>query len=205
MPGTQNSSSTLSFLDSLGSNDRGDKVQLNNVAKTLVELADHLITEARENLHEKGNDATGQTAASMQAGPIQVKATKLQVDVEIASTYKFLNDGVKGVESGSGKYAFKTKYPNKKMALALLKWIKVRRVATKYKAISANERKNQRIKKLSNKADSQKSLAYAIATNIKKKGIKRTQFFTKAVQATVKLQKEKLSKALKIDIIESFN
>lgn len=202
MPGTQNSKSTLSFLDGLGSDDRGEKVKLNHTASALVELADFLITTARENMDRKGNTATGFTSTSMKAGPIQTNTSKLQVDVEIASTYKFLDQGVKGTEGGRGKYQFKTKYPGKKMALALLRWVKVRRVATKYKAISANEKKNQRIKKLSKKADSQKSLAYAIATNIKKKGIKPTMFFSDAVKETIKHQKKVLADSVKLDIIE---
>ena len=205
MPGIQNSKETLSFLDGLGSNDRGDKVQFNNVGAALVELADFLITEARGNMDKKGNTATGGTASSMKAGPLQTNASRLQVDISINSNYKFLDQGVKGVEGGTGKFSFKSKYPSKKMALAILKWVKVRRVATKYKAISATEKKNQRIKNISAKADSQKSLAYAIATNIKKKGIKPTKFFTKAIEATKKEQKKRFAEALKLDIIETFN
>ena len=205
MPGIQNSKETLSFLDGLGSNDRGDKVQFNNISAALVELADFLITEARGNMDKKGNTATGQTASSMKAGPLQTNASKLQVDISIDSTYKFLDQGVKGVEGGTGKYQFKTKYPNKKMALAILKWVRKRGIATKYKAISKTERKNQRIKRMIKKSDNLKGMAYAISTNIKKKGIKPTKFFTKAIEATKKEQKKRFADALKLDIIETFN
>ena len=205
MPGIQNSNKTLSFLDGLGSNDRGDKVEFNNVGAALVELADFLITEARSNMDKNGNTATGQTASSMKAGPLQTNASKLQVDISIDSTYKFLDQGVKGVEGGTGKFSFKSKYPSKKMALAILKWMRKRGVATKYKAISKTERKNQRIKSLIKKSDNLKGLAYAISTNIKKKGIKPTKFFTKAIEATKKEQKKRFAEALKVDIIETFN
>lgn len=206
MPGIQNSSKTLSFLDGLGDNDRGDKVKLNHVAEALVELADHLITEARNNLDKKGNVASGGTSSSLKAGPLQTNASRMQIDISVASTYKFLNDGVKGVESGTGKYQFKTKRVGEKMAKAIRAWLRVRKIATKYKAISKTERKNQRIKKMVDSADGKlTALSYAIATNIKKKGIKPTKFFTKAVDSTKKLRKDKFSKALKLDIIESFN
>ena len=205
MPGIQNSKGTLSFLDGLGTKDRGDKVEFNNVGAALVELADFLITEARGNMDKNGNTATGQTASSMKAGPLQTNASKLQVDISIDSTYKFLDQGVKGVEGGTGKYQFKTKYPNKKMALAILKWVRKRGIATKYKAISKTERKNQRIKRMIKKSDNLKGLAYAISTNIKKKGIKPTKFFTKAIEATKKEQKKRFAEALKLDIIETFN
>ena len=205
MPGIQNSKETLSFLDGLGSNDRGDKVQFNNISAALVELADFLITEARGNMDKKGNTATGGTASSMKASDVFTNATKLQVDISIDSTYKFLDQGVKGVEGGTGKYQFKTKYPNKKMALAILKWVRKRGIATKYKAISKTERKNQRIKRMIKKSDNLKGMAYAISTNIKKKGIKPTYFFSKAIEATKKEQKKVYAEALKLDIIETFN
>lgn len=205
MPGIQNSKGTLSFLDGLGTKDRGDKVEFNNVGAALVELADFLITEARSNMDKNGNTATGQTASSMKASDVKTNATKLQVDISIDSTYKFLDQGVKGVEGGTGKYQFKTKYPNKKMALAILKWVRKRGIATKYKAISKTERKNQRIKRMIKKSDNLKGMAYAISTNIKKKGIKPTKFFTKAIEATKKEQKKRFAEALKLDIIETFN
>lgn len=205
MPGIQNSKGTLSFLDGLGTKDRGDKVEFNNVGAALVELADFLITEARSNMDKNGNTATGQTASSMKASDVKTNATKLQVDISIDSTYKFLDQGVKGVESGKGKYQFKTIYPNKKMALAILKWVRKRGIATKYKAISKTERKNQRIKRMIKKSDNLKGMAYAISTNIKKKGIKPTKFFTKAIEATKKEQKKRFAEALKLDIIETFN
>lgn len=205
MPAKQNSKSTLDYLGTIGSTDRGDSVKLGNCAAALVDLSDFLITTARENLDKNGNRATGVTASSMKARDIQVNGTQFSLDIEIASTYKFLNDGVKGVKRGRGKYQFKTMRPGKKMALAILKWIKIRRVATKYKAISAAEKKNQKIKSLSDKAESQKQLAYAIATKIKRDGIDPTKFFTNAVNATRARQKEKYAKAFKLDIIESLN
>ena len=205
MPGNQNSSSTLDFLGTVGNNDRGDNVRLNNTAKALVALADLIITEARSNLDKGGNVATGETSSSIKAGPLQTNASRMQIDISILKTYKFLNDGVKGVEGGRGKYQFKNKYPNKKMANALMRWLRVRKIATKYKAISKTEEKNQRIKSIAKESDSQKSLAYAIATNIKKKGIKPTYFFTKAINVAKKEQRRLLSDALKIDIIETFN
>ena len=205
MPGIQNSKGTLSFLDGLGTKDRGDKVEFNNVGAALVELADFLITEARGNMDKNGNTATGQTASSMKASDVFTNATKLQVDISIDSTYKFLDQGVKGVESGKGKYQFKTIYPNKKMALAILKWVRKRGIATKYKAISKTERKNQRIKRMIKKSDNLKGMAYAISTNIKKKGIKPTYFFSKAIESTKKEQKKVYAEALKLDIIETFN
>jgi len=206
MPAIQNNQATLDYLGTIGTTDRGDDLPLGNCAKALVELAGFLIGEATDNLDKGGNVATGNTATSMKARDIVVNGTQFELDIEIASTYKFLNDGVKGVESGSGKYQFKNKHPNKKMAGAIKKWLKVRKIASKYKAKSKGERKNQRIGKMVESVDGKLTgLSYAIATNIKKKGIKPTKFFSKAVAATKARQKEVYAKAFKLDIIESLN
>ena len=206
MPGVQNRKDTLDYLGTIGSDDRGDSLQLSNSAAALVTLAGVIIGEATDNLDRNGNTATGNTASSMKALDIVTKGTSFELDIEIASTYKFLNDGVKGVESGTGKYSFKTKRPNEKMAKAIRAWLRVRKVVTKYKAINKTERKNKRINKLVQSADGRLTgLSYAIATNIKKKGIKPTKFFTKAV-ATARIEQKKLfADALKLDIVESLN
>lgn len=210
MPAPQNSKSTLDFLGTIGSKDRGDRVSLSHTAKALIDLADFLIGKAEDNLEKNGNVATGETIKSMVAREIQVTGTKMELDIEILSTYKFLDQGVRGVQGGVGKYSFKYIPAGAKMALAILKWIRKRGVVSKYAPYSTNpahkgktERKNKRIRKAIDAAKSLKSLAYAIATGIKKKGIKPTKFFADAVRDTKTIQKKKYGDALKLDIIES--
>lgn len=204
---------TNAFLERIGTTDRGDALPLGNCAKALVSLADFLIENARGNLDKGGNVASGDTASSMKAKDIVIHGNQFELDIEILKTYKFLDQGVKGVESGQGKYSFKSKFANKKMAAAIKKWLKVRRVVSKYKAYSTDpknkgktEKKNKRIKKMVDSVDGRLTgLSYAIATNIKKKGIKPTKFFSKAIEATKREQKEKYAAAFKLDIIESLN
>lgn len=207
MPGSQNSKATLDYLGGIGSDDRGDSLELSNSAAALVTLAGVIIGEATDNLERNGNIATGETATSMKARDIVVQGTNYELDIEIASTYKFLNDGVKGTQAGTGKYSFKTNKVSKKMAKAILAWMKVRSLSgkTKYKAVSKNEAKNKRLNKVLSEAKSRESLSYAIATNIKKKGIKRTRFFSKAIESAKREQKKLFAEALKLDIIESLN
>lgn len=206
MPEIQNSKSTLDYLGTIGNDDRGDSLQLSNSAQALVTLAGIIIGEATDNLDRNGNVATGKTASSMVARDIVAKGTNFELDIEIVSTYKFLNNGVKGVESGTGKYSFKTKRVGEKMAKAIRSWLKVRKIVTKYKPINRTERKNKRINKLVQSADGKLTgLSYAIATNIKKKGIKPTKFFTRAVATARQEQKKLFADALKLDIIESLN
>jgi hypothetical protein len=138
---------------------------------------------------------------------VDLQGTTMGIDIEINSNYKFIDQGVKGVQSGKGKYQFKTIHPSRKMMKAILKWAKTRALGgkTKYKAVSKQERKNKRINKIVSNAKKRESMAYGMATNIKKKGIKPTYFFSKAIKSTKDLQKEKYSEALKLDIIESLN
>ena len=217
MPGSQNSKSTLDFLGTLGSKDRGDLLPAS--AKALVELAAFLIETATDNLDRKGNTATGETASSMKIVNLDLSAPSMSVEVEILKSYKFLDKGVKGYESGTGKYQFKKPVRGKtgkrgegrkkmpKMVAAILKWLKKRSLSgkVKYKAVSRNERKDKSINKTVNDAKSREALAYAVATNIKKKGIKPTYFFTNAIKATQKETKKKFAEALKIDIINSLS
>jgi hypothetical protein len=207
MPGIQNSKQTLDYLGTIGSTDRGDGVTLGNSAKALVQLAAIIIGDASDNLEKAGHVATGGTISSMKARDIVVNGTNMSLDIEIASTYKFLDQGVKGVESGQGKYSFKTKRPSAKMAKAILKWIKTRALSgkIKYKAVSKNEGKNKKLNKVLSEAKNREALSYAIATNIKKKGIAPTKFFSKAIASARKEQKKLFADALKLDIIESLN
>jgi len=94
------------------------------------------------------------------------------------------------------------------LAGEIKKWLRVRKVVTKYSPISKTESKNKKINKLVQSADGKLTgLSYAIATNIKKKGIKPTYFFSgksySAVEATKKEQKKRFAKAFKLDIIEN--
>lgn len=206
MPSILNSKGTLDFLGTIGTVDRGDNVTLNHTARALVDLSDFLIDQARNNLDRGGNVATGETGQSMKAVNILLKGAVMSLDIELLSTYKFLDLGVKGTHGGAGKFQFKNSFPNDKMAKAIRSWLRTRRVVTKYKAKSKTERKNKKINKMVQSQDNRlTSLSYAIATNIKKKGIKATKFFSKAIEATRKEQKKKYGDALKLDIIESIN
>lgn len=207
MPGipTGNKQLQLARLDLEGTTDRGDSIKLANTARVLVDMAGYLISEAQNNLNNDGTNTTGDLESSMSISDLDISGQRMSVDVLILDRYKFINDGVKGVEGGTGKYQFKTIRPTVEMVRSIKSWLRKRGArATKYKAISRTERKDKRIKKMKTEADSQTSLAWAVATSVKKKGIKPTKFFTKAVRATEKKFKEEMAKGIKLDIIESF-
>lgn len=218
MPGIQNSKSTLDFLGTIGSSDRGDEMP--ETAKALVHLAAYLIEKASDNMDRKENVASGGTIKSMKIVNLDLRGTAMSLDIEILKTYKFLDQGVKGVGGvGRGKYQFKNLFVSKKMATAILKWLRRRgkrasNYPKKYGAYGTGlktggkgkiERKDLRIKKQIDNASNFKTLAYAVSTAIKKNGIKPTFFFTNAVKDTQKEVKKRFAAALKIDIINSIN
>lgn len=208
MPGipSGNNQLALAGLDNLGSNDRGDNVVLSATARVLVDMSEFLITEAQKNLDRGGNEASGELEASIKAKNIEIDGQSMSIDIELLDRYRFIDEGVKGVQGGTGKYQFKTIRPTVGMQRAIKSWLRKRGArATKYKAISKTERKDKGIKKMKSEADSQNSLAWAVATSIKKKGIRPTKFFTKAVRETEKKFKKEIAKGFKIDIINSLN
>jgi hypothetical protein len=191
-------------LGGLGNRDFGDDIKLNKTAQVLVDMAEYVITQAQKNLDKSGSVTSGQLADSMTARDIEINGSKMSIDVEILDRYDFLNSGVKGVESGTGKYSFKTKRPSIGMKNSIKSWLKTRgRRALKYKAISKTERKDKRIAKMRSEADTQEGLAWAVATSIKKKGIKATKFFTNAVKATERKFKKEIAAGFKLDIIDN--
>lgn len=203
----------ITWLDDLGSGSRSQAetgnraIKMNHTWAVLVELAGFLIDTAEKNMEKSASVATGKIKSSMDAGPIETRGTKTSVAVMIDKNYKWTDKGVRGTEGGKSfaGLAFKTKYANKKMATAILKWLRSRGNAgrIKYKAVSRNEAKSQRINRTVKKADNLKGLAYAVSVNIKKKGIKPTLFFTNAVKETEKIAGAKLAAGIKLDIIES--
>ena len=192
-------------LDNLGSNDRGDKVTLSASVQALVDLAGHLISEAQSNLNKAGAEATGELESSIKATDIDITGSVAGINIELLDRYKFIDEGVNGVEQSQGsKFSFKTKTVPKGMKDSIKKWLRIRgRRAVKYKPISKTERKDQGIAKTRKAADSQEGLAYAVATSVKKKGIKKTKFFTNALKSTEKRAKKEFGDAFKADIINS--
>jgi hypothetical protein len=93
------------------------------------------------------------------------------------------------------------------MAASILSWLRQGKARFKSvrKPYSKTEAKNQRAKKAVNQSDNLKSLAYAVATNVKKHGIKPTYFFSKAVKDTEKKWAKEIANGFKLDIIESLN
>lgn len=185
------------FLDSIGSNPEYSDIELDESLIALIQLAGELILDATQNLEKRGNVSSGALISSFKVRDPQMEAGAVQLDIEALDYYDFLNKGVKGTKGGSGKYAFKSAYPSDKMVKAIAAWIGRAGLSTfnVKKSVSKLEKKNKSISKIDR--------AYAVARSIKMKGIKKTGYLDKAINATKKKAVERLGKALTADVVRS--
>lgn len=195
----------MAGLDGLGSADRGDNVTLGMTAKKLFEVGGFILSKASQNLQRGGHNAAGKLDRDMKLGDLEVNGTTLALDLLIPEYGLFLDQGVNGVEKKHGSpFSFKTKKVGRKMAASLLAWARRRSLrADKYKPLSKGGKKDQALRSSVDNAKKFSSLAYGIATNIKKNGIKPTKFFSKAIASGSIKYKELIAEGLKIDIINS--
>jgi hypothetical protein len=150
-----------------------------------------------DNLEKSGSIASGKlTEVSFPTikkfGTNYVLALGYPSDSEQIKYFDFINKGVKGKESGSPSdtpYAYKTIYPNRKMAANIFTWLNKARKSVRTDNVttsrdggeSPTQKKKQGLKKLLTDAKNKRALAYAISVNIKKRGIKQTKYFDNAV------------------------
>lgn len=182
-----------------------DELQPKNSLSALYQLAGGLAEQAAINLEKSNRISSGALVSSIKVLNPEIIGKRIQVDIQLLDYYKFIDAGVRGTKSGSSSagYAYKDKMPPVNV---IRKWIL--REGLKHRVDRHNITKRERHRaRLHNTIQSQetsvKSVAFAIAKSIQQKGLKRTNFFSKAVSAArVKANKE-LGAAFKIDVISS--
>ena len=125
--------------------------------------------------------------------------------------YDFINQGVRGVggknarpKKNSGKYSFKSRFPNRKMAANIFSWLnKARKSVSADKLdLSQVQKKKRKLKQVLTESENKKRLAYAISSAIKRDGIKATYYFDRAITENFGQNfKDALAEALGGDII----
>ena len=181
---------SLGFLDSLAKNQEYELAKLGGVDKYLLGAAKTFLDRAKDNIRKNNLIASGNLESDLtfetEIGqdtyiinigyPAQSKASEY---------YDYVNKGVRGYVSGSpnSTYKFKNPYPNRKMAANIFSWANKLRIRDKYDA-NVNKtqfgKKKAGLTKMLSEAQNKKRLAYAIASSIKKKGIKKSRFFDDA-------------------------
>lgn len=201
------------FLDDLGSSDlTRDLGSLPLVQRLLIEAAAVFVENARKNLNTP--DRRGRTKISTGNLEDAIKSTPVIVtgqSVEIGLGYDkanpaneygdFVNKGVKGITekrlAPGSPYSFKASKgirPGPSMRRALEEWLKNnRQVITAQQPVNLRRSRGglqtgaiaqQRKRKALTEAEKVKGIAYAIGTNIRKKGLARSGFFDKSVEQT---------------------
>lgn len=185
-----------SFLNKLAT-DKTDFSQLNQLPSTkqiIILSANNFIEKVKEELQRLGKVSSGRLEDGITQGDLLEDRGGYEIDLGYQSSdsaakyYDFVNKGVKGFASGSpaSPYGFKSLKVSKDMVKSLLLWYRKRGNASRRddqkKKLSSTQRTNRRLKKQVDAATNLKSLAYATAVSIKKKGIKKTGFFDKSVE-----------------------
>ena len=187
------------YIQKIGS---GDYKVLNTkklpiLEQTLLEFGLDFNKAILDNLEKSGSIASGKlTEVSFPTitkfGTQYILALGYPADSEQIKYFDFINKGVKGKVSGSPSdtpYAYKTIYPNRKMAANIFTWLNKARKSVRTDNVttsrdggeSPTQAKKQGLKKLLTDAKNKRALAYAISVSIKKKGIKQTKYFDNAV------------------------
>lgn len=183
------------YLDKLG-NDRTNYAELNELPSTkqiIILSAANFIEKVKENLQKQGKISGGKLEDGITSGELIEDQNGYEIDLgyrdddSASKYYDFVNKGVQGYTSGNPKseYSFKNLKVSAKFAKSILLWYRKRGNAARRedqkKKLSSTQRKNKRLKKQVDAAKDLKSLAYATAVSIKKKGIRKSGFFDSAV------------------------
>ena len=189
----------LSFLDSIGEDSQAFKeVTGKGIEEAIILSAANFILKVQENLNRAGAIDTGTLSSQITQGDLINTGGKYELDVgyradsKAAKYYDFVNKGVKGTRSGNpadSPYSFKNDKPGRAMQSALMGWYRrnssfARREDAPKKSFSQVQRKRKKLLKMVNESSRLKSLAYATAVNIKRRGLKKTGFFDKAVDSS---------------------
>ena len=198
------------FLDNLAKDD-SFTANLDNLPLTqrlLIEAAAVFVQNARDNVQKPKNGrnliSTGKLQDSIFASPLRVQGSNLAIDLGYkgAPYADFVNEGVRGIESSErapqSPYSFKAANgltPGPSMRKALEQWIKKNRAKIRNTPANVNYKKSrggsiagaaatQSKRRALSQGENIKTLAYAIGTNIRKKGLRRSGFFDDAIRDT---------------------
>jgi len=183
-----------------------------NLTRALYNVAVKFVNTASDNLNKADRVSSGALLESITPTEVQVLGKVFSIDINVADYYKFIDKGVKGWQSGNpsdSPYAFKApegKSSGKKsseMVTAIRKWLikeglKMKSSSKNPKhAISSRESRRQKI------TDTSTSTAIMIAGMIRKRGLKKTNFWTDAEKSASDYASKQFGEALQVDIINS--
>lgn len=207
LPRSQRNLLDSGFLDTLGSNEP-NAIALTETSKAVLKVAGEFIDDCVANLNKADRVSSGNLASTIR--PVVVEAGQNNIiDIYMNDYYKFVDKGVKGWQdrSGSGSpYSFKKPTGrggkgSSKMVTAIRKWVIRENLAIRNTKVAINPRE-QRRKSIT---DTSTRTAIVIAGQIRRKGLRKTNFFTDAVRALEGKLATGVADALRIDVIENIS
>ena len=175
------------LLNRLGAQ-KEDLSRLPLIEQLMIQAAANFIIKVKENIETLGISDTGALSDDISQGELTKQGGTYSISLgyprgsKAAQYYDFVNKGVKGVKSGApnSPYAFKNLGVSRNFQENIFSWVKRNNVKGDV-AITRRQAKRQSLSKMVDQAKNQKSLAYAIAVGIKKKGLRKTGYFDNAV------------------------
>ena len=197
-------------LNQLGSSSKNylRAEELPTLERFLVLSAANFIIKVKENIEALGISDTGALSDDLAEGELEKSNQGYSITMgypansKAAKYYDFVNKGVKGVRSGTpnSPYAFKNIGVGRAMLSNIYSWVNRNGLRGNDVAITKRQAKRQSLSKMVSEASKKKSLAYAIAVNIKKRGLKQTKFFDNAVDSYFKNFGSEVAKVIGQDV-----
>jgi hypothetical protein len=180
-------------LDKLGAS-KEDFAALNTLPvleQYLILSAANFIQKVKDNIEVLGISDTGALSDDISSGDLIKEPQGYSISVgyprnsKAAKYYDFVNKGVKGVKSGTpnSPYSFKNLGVGRSMLKNISSWVNRNGIKRNDVSITKRQSKRESLSKMVSEASKKKSIAYAVAVNIKKKGLKKTGFFDSAVDS----------------------
>ena len=183
------------LLEGLGSlkTDFETTNKLPRIEKVMIQSAANFIEDVKDNLIKLNKVSSGGLSTGIAQGELIQDSDGYSLSLgykrgsKESKYYDFINKGVAGVKENRTKnspYKFKKLTVGGKMVESIAEWYKKggKRFSIKYSPITKGEKKGRKLGKMLSEAQSVKSLAYATAINIKKRGFKSTFFFDNAIK-----------------------
>lgn len=157
----------------------------------LVLAAANFIQKVKDNIEVLGISDTGALSDDIAQGDLIKESNGYSISLgypknsKAAKYYDFVNKGVKGVKSKTpnSPYSFKNIGVSRSMLKNIASWVDRNGIRRNDVSITKRQAKRESLSKMVSEASKKKSIAYAVAVNIKKKGLKKTGYFDSAVDS----------------------
>lgn len=180
-------------------------IEMDAVTQSLVDLAILFAKLAAEGLEVAHAIDTALLAESIQFDKVKFQGGLYSIDINVLEYYKFVNSGVSGtINKINSPFSFKNDRVSSAMVLAIKGWITRHGLKARVKEVSGKNKKYRlgtEKKKLDFKKQNIDSVSWAVAKSIKKKGLKATHFWDKAVKGVEEQMEKTIGNAFAISIV----